>query len=152
LIADFLCLFVIIQIPLAGAYQFANEETTEFFWLLTGATWVVAPVIWFTATRALSRAGVSGGKHRMLFMGLIVPVAYYGIIPFAFLTIGSVAAIFTGDESQLWLVLIWLALGVSLFLSGLYTRRMVGRVEGNLNHEDKDDTRKTVEIESGRSV
>jgi TRAP-type C4-dicarboxylate transport system permease large subunit len=55
-IGDFLCLFLAIQIPLAGAHRFIGEETMEYYWTFTIVTWLVAPVIWFVGARTLSKA------------------------------------------------------------------------------------------------
>lgn len=148
-IADFLCLFVIIQIPLAGAFQFSrNDDPYGLYWFLIGLTWIAAPVIWVVATRALSRAGIRGGKHRLAFMGLIVPVAYYGLLPFVVMTILAVAEKLAPNEQPVvhnsWFVETWFALGVLLLLSGLYTRWMVRHVESNMNHKETEDTKLTI--------
>src|SRR6185503_2051705 len=58
-IGDFLCLFLAIQIPLAGVHRFMGEETMAAYWTFTIITWLVAPVIWFAGARALSKAQVT---------------------------------------------------------------------------------------------
>lgn len=133
-IADFLCLFIVVQIPLAAAFQFSQEEeTAAFYWLLTAITWIIAPVIWLAATRALSKAGVSAGRHRLMFMGLIVPIAYYGLIPFVIMSMAGPVAIFTNEWPRIdgfhWYIVVWLLLGVLLYLSGLFTQWLVRQVD-----------------------
>jgi hypothetical protein len=130
-IADFLCLFVIIQIPLAAAFQFSDEEAREYYWLFTAVTWIAAPVIWVTATRALSKAGISGGVHRLIFMGVIIPLAYYGLIPFVVMPSIGLSQIIKGTNiltQHGWLVALWFVLGILLYLSGRYTKWMVAEV------------------------
>src|ERR1044072_6206492 len=62
-IGDFLCLFLAIQIPLAGVYRFMGEATIVAYWTFTAITWIVAPVIWFACARALSKAQVTTSSH-----------------------------------------------------------------------------------------
>ncbi len=146
-IADFLCMFVIFQIPLAFAYRIPKDEQTRTgYWFFVAVTWIMATVIWFTATRALSKAGVATGWHRMAFVGLVVPLAYYGGLPFIMLTYIVVASLFVTDPDTFgrrWIPAAWLALGVLLFLGGLYTRWMLKRSQAVCHHGDTEDTEKT---------
>jgi hypothetical protein len=133
-IADFLCLFIVVQVPLAAAFQFSQEEeTAAFYWLLTAITWIVAPVIWLAATRALSKAGISAGMHRLMLMGLIVPIAYYGLIPFVIMSMAGPVLVVTNEWPRIagfhWYVVVWFVLGVLLYLSGLFTQWLVRQVE-----------------------
>src|SRR5262245_34409327 len=85
-IGDFLCLFLALQLPLTGAYQFIDKEDRGPFWMVTFISWIVAPTIWWACARALSKAGVVNGRHRFVFLGLIMPAVYYGLIPFILLS------------------------------------------------------------------
>jgi hypothetical protein len=128
-IGDFLCLFLAVQIPLTLIYQFVGEDERPVYWLFTIITWIIAPVIWFACAQSLSKAGVSASKHRLLFLGLIMPIVYYALVPFVFITVVSIGSLAAGEPVDLgntgWLVAAWLALVGVFFLSGLFTRWMV---------------------------
>lgn len=129
-IGDLLCLFVVVQLPLSLVSQLRGHQDTEVhFWILTVLAWVVAPIIWIACALALSRAGITSGKHRFAFMGLVLPVVYYGLIPFMVLSlIGVLACLFEGrlDLTRNWpWVIGWASLGLALFASGRYTNWLV---------------------------
>jgi hypothetical protein len=134
-IADFLCLFLAIQLPLTLVHQIQGEETEVHFWVFTILTWLIGPIVWISCARALSRAGISNGRYRLVFMGLILPVVYYGLLPFVALTYIGVASLLVDGPMQVarwWaLLLLWLAIGVGLAFSGLYTHRMVRQTHGD---------------------
>ena len=81
-IGDFLCLFLAVQIPLAAIHVLVRGEERGLFWMFTLATWCIGPVVWFICGQALLRAGVSHGWRRMAYLGLVLPIVYYGLIPF----------------------------------------------------------------------
>jgi hypothetical protein len=128
-IGDFLCLFLAVQIPLTVIYQFVGEDERPLYWLFTIITWIMAPIIWFACARALSKAGVTANKHRVVFLGLVMPVVYYALVPFVILTIFGVGSLMTesaADTRQTaWLVAAWLALVGMFFACGLFTRWIV---------------------------
>jgi hypothetical protein len=128
-IGDFLCLFLALQLPLTAAYQIIDEEDRGPFWLFTIVSWIVAPTIWYACARALSKAGVMNGRHRFVFLGLIMPAVYYGLIPFTVLTVFGVVGLFLGNElgfqRNAWLVVSWLALASVYFFSGVFSRWML---------------------------
>jgi hypothetical protein len=126
---DFLCLFWVVQLPLAFVYRIEGRETESFYWILTVVVWGVAPVVWVTCARALSKAGVSEGKHRFIFLGIVVPTVYYGLFPFIGLSwAGAVAIGFEGMDYFLQhrsLILLWMFLMFALIASGFYSPWMV---------------------------
>jgi hypothetical protein len=132
-IGDFLCLFLAVQLPLTAIYQLVGKEERPLFWLFTIITWVIAPVIWFACARALSKAGVSQGKHRFLFLGLVMPLVYYGLVPFIFMSIAAVTVLTTRGPLYVfgqavwvgWFVLAWFVLAVVFYVCGQYTRWIV---------------------------
>lgn len=132
-IGDFLCLFLVVQIPLAAIYQTADDDWRVPFWILTILTWIVAPLIWFAAAGALSKAGVTSSKHRFVFLSLLVPIAYYALIPFAILSAIGAFNLFRGQihvfVEHSFLLLLWIGAAILFYLSGLYTRWMIRQVE-----------------------
>ncbi|MEX2316237.1 MAG: hypothetical protein WD669_03730 [Pirellulales bacterium] len=135
-ISDFLCLFLAIQIPLSAIHVLVRGEEKRMFWLFTIVTWIVGPLVWYICGRALSKAGVTHGKRRILFLGLVLPVVYYGLIPFAILPAMALWAMVTRDvimaSNLQGLGWVWVALGVLLAACGLYTRHLVRQVEMEL--------------------
>ena len=145
-IGDFLCLFLAVQLPLTAAYQFVDEEDRGLFWVFSVSSWIIAPIIWWACARALSRAGVVNGRHRFIFLGLVMPVVYYGLLPFVLLAVIGVFALLAGgaggrnqfDRYAYWLAPVWLMLAVVLFLCGLLTRWMMRQTNRGLNVECED--------------
>lgn len=138
-IGDFLCLFILIQIPLAAVFRIqygireasnAREESVVDvgLWILTAALWVVGTVIWYMGSRTLSKAGVAHGGLRFVYLGLILPLVYYGLLPFTILSVAG-CGIFFNDGPIDWITLrdiaIWLLLGTLFGLSAWFTRWML---------------------------
>jgi len=128
-VSDFLCLFVAVQLPLTLVSRLQSEDTEVYYWIFTILAWVVAPIIWISCAVALSRAGITSGKHRFVFMGLVLPIVYYGLIPFMLMAVVAVATVLTGhgDEilRQWWLVPVWVATGAALVACGMFTNRLI---------------------------
>ena len=124
-IGDFLCLFWVVQLPLTFVFQLSDEETLATYWIFTVVIWAVAPLVWVTCARALSKAGVSAGKHRFIFLAIVVPTVYYGLFPFIGLSWAGIAmlategwqAVFRYRAQVFW----WFGLAIALVLSGFYS-------------------------------
>lgn len=135
-IVDILCVFVILQPPLFASHLLGKksiiEEQQRSLWMITIIAWIIAPIIWFTSARALPKAAIHDGIHRVIFLGLIVPFAYYALIPFLFLSAGSIGWLVKGDDPRgggptVWFVVWWSCLALIFFFCGLFTRWMVRR-------------------------
>jgi hypothetical protein len=132
MVGDFLCLFWVIQLPLAAVSQIGSSEAPTYFWEFFGLVWVLAPIVWVTCARALSKAGISGGLHRWIYLALIVPTVYYGLFPFIWLSMLLIADTFFHIPVTIvplraavpW----WVAIGVALTAAGFYTPRMINQV------------------------
>ena len=145
-LSDFLCLFVAVQLPLAFASRLRSEETEQFFWALAAISWVVAPVIWILCARTLSRAGITSG-HRFLFLAVVLPIVYYGLIPFILVALGAVARI-AGDGGEFlfsywWAVVAWFCTGAALIGCGWYTNWLCKSIgsNGGPSHSPHEDDR-----------
>ena len=129
-IGDFLCLFLAIQIPLAAIYRFIGENTVELYWTFTIITWLLAPVIWFAGARALSKAQVTTSSHRFVFLGLIMPLVYYGLVPFTLLGLAFLGPLVGETDTPFrWLVSAWSVLAILFFVSGRYVQWMLQQVQ-----------------------
>jgi hypothetical protein len=125
-VGDFLCLFLAIQIPLAFVYRFVGEELVAYYWVLTILTWAIAPIIWIACGHTLSKAGITTSGHRFVFLGLIMPLVYYGVIPFTLLGLSFLAALFNPSDIPFqWIGPAWLVLAILFFVSGLFVRKML---------------------------
>ncbi len=117
-IGDFLCLFILIQIPLAAVSQLRDTDNERPLWMATTVVWILGTVIWFKGARTLSRAGVANGAHRFVYLGLVLPIVYYGVLPYTFLTCFGIS-IFFGNNIQGdgvgWAFVAWSLLSVSYF-------------------------------------
>lgn len=135
---DFLCLFWIVQLPLTFVFRLSGDqrddsaEMNQFYWILTGAVWLVAPLAWMTVARALSKAGVAAGMHRMIFLAVVLPTVYYGLFPFIAMSIAVMVGLmdkgaryFAENKSMSSL---WILLGVSIIACGYYSPWMVRQV------------------------
>jgi len=161
-IGDFLCLFWIVEIPLAFVYRVSRGQTnnagddglTLYFWILTAAVWVVAPLAWFTVARALSKAGISAGPHRMIFLGAVLPTVYYGLFAFIGLSVAiaaGVADIGLGFlNGNTFIGMWWFILGASLLACGFYSPWLVRHATAHREDEldqraSFDDTNSSIE-------
>jgi hypothetical protein len=128
-VSDFLCLFVAVQLPLTLVARLQDEDTEGLYWTFTVLAWIVAAAIWVSCAVAISRAGITSGWHRLIFMGLVLPIVYYGLIPFALMPVIAFGALWNGNPDEIlgspWLILVWLFMGVALFGCGVYTHRLV---------------------------
>jgi hypothetical protein len=128
-IGDFLCLFLAIQIPLAAVHGFLGPETMEAYWAFTIITWLVAPIIWYAGGQTLSKAQVTTGSHRFIFLGLIMPLVYYGLVPFTVLGLAFLAPLLGHTPTQFrWMLLAWIVLASLFFISGRFVRWMLQQV------------------------
>jgi hypothetical protein len=132
-IGDFLCLFWVIQIPLAFVFQIDAENTAIHYWVLPIMVWAIAPLVWITCARSLSKAGLVDGIHRYIFLGLIVPIVYYGLYPFIGLSWAGIAVLTSEGLPGLFrnglAVLVWAGLATALLTGGLYTPWLVRRMK-----------------------
>jgi hypothetical protein len=128
-IGDFLCLFLAIQIPLAGAHRFLGQDTMEAYWTFTIITWLVAPVIWYAGAQTLSKARVTRNSHRFVFLGLIMPLVYYGLVPFTVLGFTFLSPLVGQTDLPFrWLLSAWFLLAALFFISGRFVRWMLQQV------------------------
>jgi hypothetical protein len=132
-LGDFLCLFWVVQLPLAFVFQIEGEETATYYWTLMLLVWAIAPLVWITCARALSKAGITAGKHRIIFLAIVVPTVYYGLFPFIGMSLaGVVNSAIKGPQFLLqhgsaaaW----WVVLVVALVVCGFYSPWMIRQVE-----------------------
>jgi hypothetical protein len=135
-IADFACLFIAIQVPLGiitwstNGATFIDDEQLLFFRRLAGILCVTGILIWWGAVRAISFCGIQRGWRRILFLGVIVPIVFYGLIPFSLLVPASFFAAFDFADGRSsgnarWIIASTVLLGCALIVCGMLNRRVV---------------------------
>jgi hypothetical protein len=79
-------------------------------------------------SRTLSKAGVSRTGVRFVYLGLILPLVYYGLLPFTFLSVVG-CGIFFGDGRIDWIttrgVGLWLLFAILFGASAWFTKWML---------------------------
>ncbi len=136
-VADFLCLFFMLQLPMAFIHSGpVNEESFLLIVFLDVFVWGSIGTMWWISVRTLSRAGILSPWRRSVFLAIVVPVTIVGAI--AVLGLVPTAIVISLDNriaSGLGLFGGALGLVFALYLCGLYTRWMVSRTEGRVTEE-----------------
>jgi hypothetical protein len=123
-------LFLAIQIPLAGVHRLMAEDTMVAYWEFAIITWLVGPLIWYAGARTLSKAQITKTSHRFIFLGLIMPLVYYGLVPFTVLGMSSLAPLLGETPPQFrWLLFAWFILAALFFVSGRFVKRMLQQAQ-----------------------
>jgi hypothetical protein len=93
---------------------------------------MIGPLTWITCARTLSKAGVVKSLHRLMFMGFVMPVVYYGLFPFTWLSVNIVLLAYGGRDPRTptnWVFGSWSLLALLLILSWYFTKYIVGQIE-----------------------
>lgn len=135
-IADFLCLFVAIQVPLgiitwySSNLVYVDDEILSYLRYVSATLAVLGLLIWWGAVRAISFCGIYHGWRRMLFLGVIVPIVFYGLVPFSLLLLACLAAILDSNNLRLfaehrWVLASTVFLGCALYVCGIVIRKVI---------------------------
>lgn len=124
-LADFLCLFVLVQASAAGLMIEGRAG-----WIIVGFGWVALGSMWALGVHTLSRAGVVNPWHRAAFLLVVVPLTVVSAILMP-PTIMMLGVAFSSRHSPLRTSeLLWTSLGLAaaiaaLYGLGMFTRRMI---------------------------
>jgi len=126
-LADFLCLFVLVQTSAAGLLF-----EGQFGWTIVCFGWAAFGSMWALGVHTLSRAGVVNPWHRALFLVLVVPFTVVSAILLAPAALTLAASLFSPMPPFRGLELLLAILAVPAAIAVLYglgrlTRRMVRR-------------------------
>jgi len=134
-ITDFLCLFLLIQMPMALIHGYLQPAQSDFLrggddrayvWLLDGYVWLACGAMWWGSVRALSRAGIRNPWSRGYFLLVVLPVTLVGTGVCCCTPFWILFVLFGADApNSAWFVLGAVAALVAVLHSGLYTRRIV---------------------------
>jgi hypothetical protein len=137
-LADFLCLFVQVQLALAGpALAFRQMDNRNS--AIIGASVIVAIIValvllvWWTGVRTLSRAGVHGTLARALTLTVAIPFGYACSIAIPGLAIGLIGVLFGGPPREYSWAVVLLPVEMVLILIvvglGFMTRHFLASAE-----------------------
>jgi hypothetical protein len=128
-IVDFLCLFFLVQLPMAFIHYGDFGEAWGGRWLLDIFTWLACGSMWLVSVRTLSRAGVRKQWHRAVFLAFVLPVAVCSAIVVPCLTAVAVVMLLSNPplDDLRWpvLALADAVLIAAVYVSGRFTRRIV---------------------------
>jgi hypothetical protein len=134
-IADFLCLFLLIQFPMAlihgyldpGAIGFSGrDDGRTYVWVLDGYVWLACGALWWGSVRGLSRAGIRNPWSRIIFLVVVLPATLVATIVGCCLPFFLPFVLFEPRSSQnAWFFVGAVTVPAVVFCCGLYTRRIV---------------------------
>ncbi len=128
-LVDFLCLFVLIQLPTGLIHGWLRGTDYPGIWVLDGFGWGSCGMMWWISVRTLSRAGIQNPWHRGTFLLSALPLAFFGSIATPFIVLLLVVSAATNTPAELkemgWLAVAVVALVAALYGCGRYTRWMI---------------------------
>jgi hypothetical protein len=79
-LADFLCLFILVDLPMGGIHCFVPQGDREMGGVIAADVLValLAALVWWTGVRTLSRAGIHGTWRRGFVLAVVIPAGYAG--------------------------------------------------------------------------
>ncbi|MEX2121090.1 MAG: hypothetical protein WD847_15975 [Pirellulales bacterium] len=136
---DFLCLILLIQVPLAVIHwPDWPADTTLPRVVLSVFACGLSGAVWLAGVTRLSLAGVRNTWHRITFLALVLPLASFGSLAAAIIAVTlPQMAIELWDEPPTKvivpiLVAVEVCLAASLYLAARFTRWMMSRCETEL--------------------
>jgi hypothetical protein len=138
-LVDLLCLFVVLEIPLAWVGAAAAMPGDPRPWILGGFLAVYFGLVWWAGVRKLSQAGIRNPWHRGVFLVLVFPGTILGLILAVAIAVVAVALLFPPSSSgwAMLLVAVDFGLGFGFYAFGHFTRRMAA-VAPHAGSEDAD--------------
>jgi hypothetical protein len=129
-IADFLALILLVQIPMAAIETLVPGDTAPIVLHVVSA--IACTAVWWVSVRKLSTAGVRNPWHRVLYLVIISPLAYFGSIVWMvvwFVLAAGVYEFFAGQTKLPLAVLTSanLALSAAFYAAARFTRRVASK-------------------------
>jgi len=131
-IVDFLCLFVLVQAPMALIHSIKTGSGTGIqgweLLFLDCYAWGSIGLIWWKSAEIMSRAGINTPWHRVVLLLVILPVTLVGpLLPFVFIIVTAIGMV--KFPSIFWIgftvVSIVVAMPAAMILSARLVRRIV---------------------------
>lgn len=130
-LADFLCLFVLMQVAMGLGHSWPDTRWTETGWIITCYGWFAFGLLWLGHVRKLSLAGVRNGWHRSACLVLLIPLGFAAAIAVPLLSGWIVIALFFPEGRAMGLPVLLLAILADVGLvamaygMGRFTRHIV---------------------------
>jgi hypothetical protein len=141
-LADFLCLFVLVQLPLGavhGLTSHASERSAVLGFDLLAAG--IAVVGWLAGIQLLSNAGIRAPWHRFIALAVVMPITIFG--NFALVLMPAMAVVMLGDQQYFGACCLFVAevLLVAVFFGlGKFTRMIAASAEPRFERQSEIET------------
>jgi hypothetical protein len=93
MLVDFLCLFFLVQMPMALIHSVLSDTEAVLRWTLDIYAWFGFGVMWLASAQRLSRAGIHRPGLRALFLCFVLPTAIFAMV------LGPVLSVFLGKAA-----------------------------------------------------
>jgi len=118
-LADFLALFLVLQLWMALVHAMFADGTGEARGLLDVCGWIVLGLPWWVCVQMLSRAGVRTAWRRGVFLAIVLPITVAGTFAVVAYTVTLPIVLFETLSRQLRFERLLLMLGAGVFLFGI---------------------------------
>jgi hypothetical protein len=131
-LADLLCLFVLIQLPVGILHWTLADVLREGIVMVDILLGIVAGLVWWVCWHTMSRAGIEVVWQRCLVLAIVLPGGYVGSVALMVLPFAA-GALFMSDHAAIawWLLLVEVVLPAILYCFGRFTRAIVAESRDN---------------------
>jgi hypothetical protein len=131
-LADFLCLFVEVQLALgvlALAFRGTDGKMTGLAVFLSIVILAVVSLVWWTGVRTLSAGGIDGTFARALTLSIGIPIGFAGSIAIPAIAVAAFASLDSSNQLPRigFFLLLALVDALIIFALGHMTRHIVAR-------------------------
>ena len=134
-LADFFCLFVLIQLPLGAVYGALHGAASQELVIGTGLfLLVVISMIWWNFVQMLSRASIQVVWQRCVVLAVVLPLAAVGSIA---MTVVAVLLVYNHGTGLrfIWFLVGEVSLACLIYGAGRFTRAIVASAAKNEEQE-----------------
>ena len=137
-VLDFLCLFVLVQVPMALIHGISRYTPTIVIALADAFSWLCVGSMWFAGVWAMSRAGIHRAADRCLFLVVVLPVSIISVLEFPgwVLVVHLMTAFSRPLQEMLPSIVVLTVALAGVYPAGAFMRRMVARTESPLPEDD----------------
>ena len=128
-IVDFLCLFVLVQVPMALIHSIKSIPGTQpwAIYFLDVYAWISIGLIWWKSAQIMSRAGINTPKHRVILLLVVLPVALIApLLPVVFIIVTAIGMVTFATNWGFAFTTFCIALGIPIAL--FFCVRLVHRI------------------------
>jgi hypothetical protein len=125
-LADMLCLFFLIQLPIGGIHWIARGEDPRAAIIPDIVVAAIVILVWWFCWRTMSKAGILVAWQRMLVLAIILPGGYVGSVALAVLPLVAAGFFWSNECVIAWsFVSVELILMIVLYIFGRISRVIV---------------------------